>query len=68
MPAIPGYCIAIDLVSYLSVPSTQGFKYVLTIIDQATRFVRFIAIKTKNAARVAQKLLEEWVCCFGVPS
>ena len=68
LPPIPGYAIALDLVSFQSIPSKDGYKYVLTIIDQFTRFLRFLPLKAKAPEGVAQVLLKEWICLFGTPA
>jgi hypothetical protein len=53
LPPVPGYAIALDLVSFQSIPSKEGYKYVLAIIDQFTRFLRFLPLKEKAPAGVA---------------
>ena len=68
LPPIPGFAIALDLVSFQSIPSKEGYKYVLTIIDQFTRFLRFLPLKNKTPEGVARTILEEWVCLFGTPA
>ena len=67
LPNVPNYAIGIDLVSMQAIPSNQGHRYVLTVIDQASRFLRFIPIKNKTAAVVAEVILQEWVSVFGPP-
>lgn len=56
--------ISCDLVD-LKTPSS-GFRYVLTILDQFSRFVRMYPLKTKTAEEVTEGWLE-YVDCYGAP-
>ena len=68
-PPIPGFTIALDLVSFQSIPSKEGYKYVLTMIDQFINFLRFLHLKRiKTPKGVACTVLEEWVRLFGTPT
>ncbi|CAB0016930.1 unnamed protein product [Nesidiocoris tenuis] len=55
--------ISIDIVGPLP-PTPDGFKYILTVIDQFSRFVQFYALKTQTAEEIAQKLVAHF-CRFG---
>ena len=65
---IPGYAIALDLVSFQLIPSKDRYKYILTITDQFTRFRRFLPLKANAPEGVVQVLLKEWICLFRTPA
>jgi len=57
--------IEIDI---LQLPETDtGFRYVLSIIDVFTNYVRILPMKDKEANTVAHLLLTHWINLFGVP-
>jgi transposase InsO family protein/predicted RNA methylase len=59
--------IHIDLVGPLPVTQNEN-KYVLTIMDRFTHFVRAIPLKTKEANEVIEALLNNWIFLFGHPT
>ena len=53
---IPFSRVALDLVGPLPV-TTQGFRYILTIVDYASRYPEAVALKNKETETVAEGLL-----------
>lgn len=60
MPLIdtPFQRVAIDLVGPLSPISEKGNRYILTLVDYATRFPEAVALPSTETERVAEALLE----------
>ena len=45
--------------------SSEGHKYILTIMDRFSNFVKAVPIHVEDAATVSLKLLNEWICQYG---
>uniref|UniRef100_A0A8C5LM99 ribonuclease H n=1 Tax=Leptobrachium leishanense TaxID=445787 RepID=A0A8C5LM99_9ANUR len=50
--------VAVDLIGPLAVPSTTGKKYILTVVDYATRYPEAVALRDIHAETVAGALLQ----------
>jgi len=46
---------------------SEGFEYVLTMIDVFTRFTIVVPIKNKQAATIAEAIHKHLICVFGIP-
>ena len=58
--------LAMDIVGPVPT-STAGNKYVLTIIDMATRWIELVPLRTIDAPTVARAFFMEWCCRYGRP-
>jgi IS30 family transposase len=58
--------VAIDLVGPLQPRSDKGNRYILTLIDYATRYAEAAALPSVKTERVAEALLDMF-CRKGVP-
>ena len=56
----------IDLVGPL--PEAEDFKYILTAIDQATRYPIAVPLKSTEATEVWRSFENNWIGTFGVPT
>jgi hypothetical protein len=50
------------------VSTKSGFKYILVVKDYLTKYVWLFPLKFKTAEEVAEKLVNEIICRFGVPT
>ena len=68
MPLIdtPFKRVAVDLVGPISPPSEEGHRYILTLVDYATRYPEAVALKNIEAETVAEALVGIY-CRVGVP-
>ncbi|GFS49813.1 integrase catalytic domain-containing protein [Nephila pilipes] len=57
--------INLDIIGPL--PSNEGFRYCLTIIDRYSRWSEAILLPDIRAKTVADNLLKGWIACFGTP-
>lgn len=58
--------VHIDVVGPL--PVSQGFKYLLTIVDRFTRWPEAIPLKETTTTAIASAFVYGWVARFGTPS
>ena len=59
--------IAVDIMGPLPV-TTSGNKHIMVISDYFTKWTEAYAIPDQEAKTVAQKIVDEFVCRFGVPT
>lgn len=57
--------VAIDVVGPLP-STTSGNRFILVVVDYFTRWPEAYAIPNQEARTIAQKLVDEWVCRYGV--
>ena len=57
--------VNVDLVGPL--PQSQGFTYLLTVVDRFSRWPEAIPLASTDAASVARAFVAQWVSRFGVP-
>lgn len=60
--------VYIDIVGALTPSEPSGSKYILSMVDDLTRFVSFVAILNQTADTVARALCEEIVYRFSLPT
>ena len=58
--------VMVDIVGPL--PSSYGYKYLLTAICRSTRFVHAMPLREPSSSEAAVAFLNSWVSFFGVPS
>ena len=64
---IPFERIAIDILGGLP-RSHDGFLYIMVVEDYFSKWVEAYCLTEHTAQAVADKLLTQWICRFGVPS
>lgn len=60
MPLIdmPFKRVAIDLIGPISPPSKEGYRYILTLVDYATRYPEAVPLKNIDTETVAEALVD----------
>ncbi|KAL8583209.1 hypothetical protein ACOMHN_053722 [Nucella lapillus] len=58
--------VAVDIVGPLNPPSEKGNRYILTMVDYATKYPEAIAHANTDSATVTDALLDMW-SCLGIP-
>ena len=68
MPLIdmPFKRVAVDLVGPMQPPSARGHKYILTMVDYATRYAEAVPLKKATSETIAEALWEMWTR-LGIP-
>jgi transposase InsO family protein len=59
--------VHVDLVGPLPA-STEGFKYLFTMVDRSSRWLEAVPLKSMAAEDCVDVLISAWVARFGVPS
>jgi cleavage and polyadenylation specificity factor subunit 1 len=67
IPSLRFSHLHMDIVGPLPV-SSEGFRYVLTIIDRSTRWLEVFPLKDIEAASIADCFIRQWVPRFGIPA
>lgn len=62
----PFEMIAVDIVGPLPITS-DGNRYIITIMDYFTRYVRAIPVKRITAGIVAKTIINNWILSYGCP-
>jgi transposase InsO family protein len=62
----PWEVLHLDIVGPLS-ETKKGNKYILTMLDKFTRWVEAVPLASHSAAVVAEAVVKEWICRYGVP-
>ena len=55
---VPLKKVAVDLMGPISPPSDGGHRYILTLVDYATRYPEAILLKNSDAKTVAEALVD----------
>lgn len=66
VPELPFSSINVDLVGPL--PVSEGFRYLFTVVDRATRWPEAFPVKDMSASSCAAAFVQGWVARFGVPA
>ena len=69
MPLIdrPFHRVALDLIGPIHPPSEEGHRYILTLVDYATRYPEAVPLRTCTAEAVAEALIDLY-SRLGIPS
>ena len=59
--------VYVDLIDFSKTPSRRGDKYILVIIDGATRYAETVPLENKDASTVSQAFLLFWILRHGTP-
>ena len=72
-PAMPKFDLPLQRFQHVCInivgklPMSEGYQYVLTIVDRFTRYVQAIPLKDATADSVCSGFLQCWVAFMGVP-
>jgi hypothetical protein len=66
LPQRPMQRVSLDILSLEGVRA-PGPKYLLVIVDEYTRYAEAYPIANQEAPTCADKMIEEFVCRFGIP-
>ena len=66
-PQIPFSLVSMDIYGPLPVTSGTKMRYVLSIMDQFTRWVVLVPLQKIDAETVAQAFVDHWLSFYGTP-
>ena len=59
---VPSKRVAVDLIGPIDPPSEAGHRYILTLVDYATRYPEAVPLKRIDAETVAEALVDIYSC------
>ena len=65
-PTAPNQLVAIDIISSLP-RSDEGHKYIVTFLDDFSKFLLAIPLFSKNPQEIAEAFITHWIPIFGTP-
>ena len=60
--------VSLDIIGPIYPATENDNLYILTVVDYFTRFVEAYPLKYQTAQTVADKLVNEFICRYGIPS
>jgi len=67
IPEAPLKVVGMDIYGPLP-PTKEGHRYIMTMIDHFSRYVRLVPLKNIDQFAIANAFLENWISGFGFPS
>ncbi len=55
---VPFKRVAVDLVGPMFPPSENGYRYILTLVDYATRYPEVVPLENNDTVSVAETVLD----------
>ena len=67
LPVVPMEHLQTDFAGPFQAAQTHPYRFVLSIVDVLSRFVRMVPCKEDTAQAAIDAIINQWVCIFGVP-